>query len=66
MILEGNYFTFDLFNTVKDSDGNAETEIKTTDGTIIAPGTSGSFEINFENKSEVSASAHLYSLNLHI
>lgn len=63
--LEGNKmsdstsFTFDLFNTIMDSDGaNAETDVsnKTDDGkTVIAPGTSGSFEINLDNDSEVSA-----------
>lgn len=51
-----NTFTFDLFNTVKDSDGtNPEGDIATNDGTIIAPGTSGSFEINLKNDSEVNA-----------
>lgn len=50
-----NNFTFDLFKTVNDSDGNAETDIKFTDGTIIAPGTKGSFEIVLKNDSEVTA-----------
>lgn len=50
-----NNFTFDLFKTVNDSDGNAETDIKYTDGTIIAPGTKGSFEIVLKNDSEVTA-----------
>ena len=49
-------FTFDLFNTIKDSNGtDTETDIKIFDGTIIAPGTSGSFEINLKNDSEVTA-----------
>ena len=50
-------FTFDLFNTVKDSNGtDNETDVKAGDGeTIIAPGTSGSFEINLKNDSEVNA-----------
>ena len=50
-------FTFDLFNTVKDSNGtDNETDVKTGENeTIIAPGTSGSFEINLKNESEVNA-----------
>ena len=49
-------FTFDLFNTVKDTAGAAEADVKVGDGeTIIAPGTSGSFEINLKNDSEVNA-----------
>ena len=50
-------FTFDLFNTVKDSNvTDNETDVKAGEGeTIIAPGTSGSFEINLENASEVNA-----------
>ena len=52
-----NTFTFDLFNTVKDSNGtDNETDVKAGEGeTIIAPGTSGSFEINLKNDSEVNA-----------
>ncbi|MGM9601146.1 MAG: hypothetical protein ACI3W5_06145 [Faecousia sp.] len=49
-------FTFDLFKTILDSDRtNAETDIAPADGTIIAPGTSGSFEIVIKNESEVTA-----------
>lgn len=49
-------FTFDLFKTIKDSDGTSdETDISPADGTIIAPGTSGSFEIVIKNESEVTA-----------
>lgn len=48
--------TFDLFNTVKDTkDGNTEGDISATDGTIIAPGTKGSFDIVLTNASEVTA-----------
>ena len=50
-----NTFTFDLFNTVLDSDGNTEADIKVADGTIIAPGTKGSFAIVLKNDSEVTA-----------
>ena len=58
--LEGNQmantFTFDLFNTVKDTAGADEEDVKVGQGeTIIAPGTSGSFEINLKNESEVDA-----------
>ena len=50
-------FTFDLFNTVKDSNGtDNEADVKAGENeTIIAPGTSGSFEINLKNDSEVNA-----------
>ena len=48
-------FEFDLFKTVKDSDNSDETDIKVNDGTIIAPGTQGSFEIVLKNDSEVTA-----------
>ena len=51
--------TFDLFKTaeVKDTDGTAEADVKvgTNPETIIAPGTSGSFDIKLENTSEVTA-----------
>lgn len=47
-------FTFDLFKTIKDSDGNAnETDVKA--GKIIAPGTSGEFSLDIKNESEVNA-----------
>lgn len=45
-----NEFTFDLFNTINDA--NVATG---TDETIIAPGTTGSFDIVLQNKSEVTA-----------
>ena len=48
-------FTFDLFKTIKDTDGSAEDDISPADGTIIAPGTQGSFDIVLNNKSEVTA-----------
>lgn len=45
--------TFDLFNTIMDSNGEAaETDVKTD---LIAPGTSGSFDVKIENLSEVNA-----------
>lgn len=51
--------SFNLFDTVKDSDGtSAETDVLAG---RIAPGTSGSFSFNFQNKSEVNAK---YSLTL--
>ncbi len=51
-----NSFTFDLFKTIKDSDGTTdETDLSATDGSIIAPGTRGEFEIKLENLSEVPA-----------
>lgn len=55
-IATADTFTFDLFKTILDSDGtSAETDISPADGTIIAPGTSGSFEIVIKNESEVTA-----------
>lgn len=47
--------TFDLFNTIKDSDGTSTETDVATDETLIAPGTSGSFEFVLENLSEVNA-----------
>jgi hypothetical protein len=48
-----NSYTYNLFNTIKDSNGTAnETDVATD---LIAPGTSGSFELNIQNKSEVNA-----------
>lgn len=45
--------TFDLFNTIKDTDGvSAEGDVKAN---LIAPGTSGSFDVKIENLSEVNA-----------
>ena len=55
-------FTFSLFSTIKDSDGTS-TEDDVATGKIIAPGTSGSFDIELENKSEVSAK---YGINFTI
>lgn len=49
-------FTFDLFNTVLDTDKATETDVKSRDDkTVVAPGTQGSFEINLGNDSEVNA-----------
>ena len=51
-----NTFTFDLFKTIKDSNGTAdETDMSPVDGTIIAPGTRGSFDIVIKNDSQVNA-----------
>jgi hypothetical protein len=45
--------TFDLFNTIMDSDGQtAEKDVKEN---LIAPGTSGAFDVKIENLSEVNA-----------
>ena len=49
-------FSFNLFDTIKDTDGNNETDLKTTK---IAPGTKGGFEIKVENLSEVNANYNL-------
>ena len=46
-------FTFDLFKTIKDTAGADESDVKS--GKIIAPGTSGSFDIAIKNESEVNA-----------
>ena len=49
-------FTFDLFKTIKDSNGTAdETDMSPVDGTIIAPGTRGSFDIVIKHDSQVNA-----------
>ncbi len=49
-------FTFDLFKTIKDSNGtDNETDISPDDGTIIAPGTQGSFDLVLKNESQVTA-----------
>lgn len=57
-----NSFTFDLFNTVKDTAGGGnETDISANDGTTIAPGTWGYVDLVIENDSEVSAK---YSIKL--
>ncbi len=45
---------FDLFNTIYDSEGQTENDVKKDENTtIIAPGTSGSFVVEIENLSEV-------------
>ena len=55
-IATNDTFTFDLFKTIKDSNGTAdETDMSPVDGTIIAPGTRGSFEIVIKNDSQVNA-----------
>ena len=48
---------FDLFKTVNDTAGAAESDVLagTGDTHIIAPGTSGSFQIDIVNESEVNA-----------
>lgn len=49
-------FTFNLFDTIKDSNGtDNEADMSFVDGSIIAPGTQGSFQIKLENLSEVNA-----------
>lgn len=57
-IAKSETITFDLFQTIYDTDGSAETDVqnKLGDGkTVIAPGTSGYFEIKLQNTSEVTA-----------
>ena len=52
--------TIDLFNTVLDTKtGEKETDIEANDGTLIAPGTKGSFVIELTNSSEVNATYDL-------
>ncbi|MDO4282631.1 MAG: hypothetical protein Q4D02_03265 [Clostridia bacterium] len=53
-VSDGNAFdSFDLFTTVKDSDGTSvEDDVKTD---RIAPGTSGAFTVELTNNSEVTA-----------
>ena len=49
-------FTFELFQTITDSDlSSAETDMAPADGSIIAPGTSGKFSIAIQNLSQVNA-----------
>lgn len=50
--------SFNLFSTLLDTDGSAETDVKNSK---LAPGTSGRFEIEVKNSSEVNAT---YSLAL--
>ncbi len=45
-------FNFDLFKTIKDSNGSEETDVAAG---LIAPGTKGEFTIKLANKSEVNA-----------
>jgi len=53
--------TFDLFSTIKDSNGtDAETDVSAG---LIAPGTSGAFSLKVKNESEVTAEA-LVSLDI--
>ena len=50
-------FTFDLFKTIKETDGTTdETDVVSSNGDkVIAPGTRGSFDIELTNNSEVTA-----------
>lgn len=52
--VEGDKKTIDfgLFHTILDSDGSKETDVKAG---VIAPGTSGGFEFNLKNTSDVTA-----------
>ena len=53
MDLTQDEVTFELFNTINDTkDGAAEGDVAAG---LIAPGTKGSFQISFENESEVKA-----------
>ena len=55
-IATNDTFTFDLFNTIKDSNGtDNETDMSSNDGSIIAPGTQGSFDLVLTNASQVTA-----------
>lgn len=51
-ITQNETVIFDLFTTVKDTDGNDETDVSAN---RIAPGTQGSFDVELENASEVTA-----------
>lgn len=49
-------FTFDLFKTIKDTNGtDNESDMSPVDGSIIAPGTQGSFDLVLKNESQVTA-----------
>lgn len=49
-------FTIDLFSTITNTDGSEEKIVKKTDGSLIAPGTMGSFTLlSLKNESEVNA-----------
>lgn len=55
-IATSDTFTFDLFQTITDSDlTSAENDIAPADGSIIAPGTQGSFDLVLTNASQVTA-----------
>ncbi len=55
-IVAKDTFTFDLFKTITDTDGKTETDVVSANADkVIAPGTSGSFDLVLENKSETSA-----------
>ena len=55
-IAASNEFTFNLFDTIKDSNGtDNETDMSSNNGTIIAPGTQGSFALVLTNESQVNA-----------
>lgn len=56
----GGTFELDLFQTIKDQDGNTETNVAANK---IAPGTQGEFNIEVQNASDVDAS---YSINFSI
>ena len=56
-IVATDTFKFDLFKTITEADGKTEEAdvVSANSDKVIAPGTSGSFELVLENKSEVSA-----------
>lgn len=64
-ITTSDTFNFNLFNTVNDTkDGNLETDMRPNDGTIIAPGTRGYFDIVIKNDSQVNATYAIdYTVN---
>lgn len=55
-IAENNTFTFNLFESIKDSNvSDDESDMSPVGGSIIAPGTQGSFALVLTNESEVNA-----------
>jgi len=56
-ITDVNTFEIDLFETIKDTNGAAETDVVAANGEdkVIAPGTQGSFDVELVNNSEVTA-----------
>lgn len=56
-IADSESFAFNLFETINDTDGKTvETDVVSANGDkVIAPGTSGSFDIELTNASEVTA-----------